>query len=150
MTIRPRTALFLLLFLATAGGLWGVLFFGSAEKPSESLPLVPGSLLGVPTIRSAIGFRSEEHWLQNFRKHGLAFGDVSASEYLHLARALRDRPAEGDILEHVRRDGVITRFDRSSGAFLAFEKAGTIRIFSKPRDGEAYFRRQQEREPDLE
>lgn len=63
-------------------------------------------------------------------------------EYLHLAQSLRDRPAGGAVLEAVRGDGVVTRFDRASGAFLACDPDGTIRTFFKPHDGEAYFRRQ--------
>ena len=48
-------------------------------------------------------------------------------------------------LEAVRRDGVATRFDRDTGAFIAFNTDGTIRTFFKPNDGERYFRRQAER-----
>jgi hypothetical protein len=64
------------------------------------------------------------------------------------AQALRDAPVGGDILEIVRGiDGVISRFDRRSGAFLAADPDGTIRTFFKPNDGEAYFRRQARRAP---
>jgi pyocin large subunit-like protein len=70
---------------------------------------------------------------------------VSEAEYLGLAQTLRDRSAGGDVLEIIRRDGVITRFDRSSGAFLAFNDDRTIRTFFKPNDGENYFRRQSKR-----
>jgi len=41
---------------------------------------------------------------------------------------------------------VVTRFDRTSGAFLAFNSDGVIRTFFKPNDGERYFRRQAERD----
>jgi pyocin large subunit-like protein len=64
-----------------------------------------------------------------------------------MARALRDRPPGPGVLEAARADGVVTRFDRESGAFIAFEPDGTIRTFFKPRDGEAYFRRQRDRAP---
>ena len=46
-----------------------------------------------------------------------------------------------------RRTCVITRFDKSSGAFIAFDADGTIRTFFKPNVGEEYFRRQSERDP---
>jgi pyocin large subunit-like protein len=59
--------------------------------------------------------------------------------------ALRDRPAGDPVLEAVRSDGVVTRFDRSSGTFLAFDRDRTIRTFFKPNDGERYYRRQAER-----
>lgn len=67
--------------------------------------------------------------------------------YLAAAQALRDAPAGGDVLELRRRDGVVTRFDRASGAFLAVNRDGTIRTFFKPNDGAAYFRRQASRTP---
>ena len=53
----------------------------------------------------------------------------------------------GDILEIERADGVISRFDRSSGSFVAFNKDLVIRTFFRPNDGEAYFRRQARRRP---
>ncbi len=63
------------------------------------------------------------------------------------AQELRDRPAGGDILEIKRADGVITRFDRKTEAFLAFNRDLTIRTFFKPNDGERYFQRQSKRTP---
>jgi hypothetical protein len=93
-----------------------------------------------------VGFRSRERLVEHFRKHGAEFGCRDAADYLRRAQALRDRPAGGGVLEVVRADGVITRFDRASGAFLAFADDGTIRTFFRPNDGEAYFRRQAERE----
>ena len=51
----------------------------------------------------------------------------------------------GPVLETIRRDGVTTRFDRQTGAFVAFNADGTIRTFFKPNDGERYYRRQAER-----
>jgi len=62
-----------------------------------------------------------------------------------MAQDLRDRRAGRSVLEFSRRDGVITRFDRKSGSFLAFNRNLTIRTFFKPNDGEAYFKRQQRR-----
>jgi pyocin large subunit-like protein len=61
---------------------------------------------------------------------------------------LRDTPAGGDVLEAVRDDGVVTRFDRASGAFIAFDASGVIRTFFRPRDGERYFHRQAARRYD--
>ncbi len=96
----------------------------------------------------AIGFRSRERLEEHFRKHGSEFGAASADDYLRLAQALRDRPVGGDVLERVRADGVVSRFDRASGAFIAFEADGTIRTFFHPNDGERYFERQAERSHD--
>ncbi|WP_411280808.1 hypothetical protein [Gemmatimonas sp.] len=99
-----------------------------------------------PTRR--VGFRSNARLVEHFEKHGREFGTVSPEQYLQLAQRLRDAPVSGDIVEVVRSsDGVISRFDRGSGAFLAADADGTIRTFFKPNDGEAYFRRQARRTP---
>jgi len=66
-------------------------------------------------------------------------------QYLRLAQELRDRPAGGMILESVRDDGVTVRYDRTSGAFIAFDRDGTIHTFFRPDRGEAYYRGQKER-----
>jgi pyocin large subunit-like protein len=92
------------------------------------------------------GFKSKSHLETHFEKHGAEFGAATAAEYLALAKALRDAPASSDVREIVRHDGVVTRFDKKSGAFIAFEVDGTIRTFFKPNDGEAYFHRQAERD----
>jgi hypothetical protein len=150
---RLAAVLFGLLFLSGLIALGTVIYSELAPVPSPSPPAAtvnPESLLGVPTARAAIGFRSEEIWLQQFRKHGLAFGDINAGEYLRMARVLRDRPLGPEIIEHVRRDGITARYDKSGGSFIAFDPNGTIRTFLKPADGESYFRRHKDREPNLE
>ena len=53
--------------------------------------------------------------------------------------------AGGTILQFVRHDGVITKFDKSKGYFGAYNPDGTIRTFFIPNDGERYFRRQARR-----
>jgi pyocin large subunit-like protein len=91
------------------------------------------------------GFRSRKQFEEHFAKHGREFGNVTPDEYLHLAQDLRDAPAGGPILEIAKPDGVITRFDKRSGAFGAYNRDRTIRTFFKPNDGERYFRRQASR-----
>jgi pyocin large subunit-like protein len=88
------------------------------------------------------GFRSRSQLTQHYAKHGSEFGDISKAQYLALAQELRDAPAGGPILEAVRADGVISRFDRRHGYFGAFNPDRTIRTFFIPTDGERYFRRQ--------
>jgi pyocin large subunit-like protein len=83
----------------------------------------------------------EEHW----QKHGREFRATSREQYLQMAQALRDAPVGGNVLEIVRGDGAVSRFDKNSGAFIAFERNGTIRTFFRPNDGERYFRRQAQR-----
>jgi pyocin large subunit-like protein len=91
------------------------------------------------------GFRSRKQFEEHFAKHGREFGNVTPEYYLHLAQALRDAPVGGPILEIAKPDGVITRFDKRSGAFGAYNPDRTIRTFFKPNDGERYFRRQANR-----
>jgi pyocin large subunit-like protein len=80
--------------------------------------------------------------MDHYQKHGREFGSISKEQYLLRAQELRDHPAGGSILEHVRRDGVVTRFDRATGDFIAFDADGVIRTYFRPNNGEAYFRRQ--------
>jgi pyocin large subunit-like protein len=88
------------------------------------------------------GFRSRKQFEEHFAKHGREFGDVTPEQYLQLAQELRDAPVGGPILEIAKADGVITRFDKRSGAFGAYNRDRTIRTFFKPNDGERYFQRQ--------
>lgn len=96
-------------------------------------------------LASGPGFRSRKQFDEHYAKHGREFGNISQSEYLRLAQELRDAPAGGPVLEIVKSDGVITRFDKRSGAFGAYNRDRTIRTFFKPNDGERYFRRQAQR-----
>jgi pyocin large subunit-like protein len=108
---------------------------------------VPASV-PAPAVETgaAVGFTSARRLEEHYRKHGGEFGGVTQQQYLALARKLRDAPAGGPVLEAVRRDGVTTRFDRDSGAFVAFNRDRTIRTFFRPNDGERYFRRQAARD----
>ena len=94
---------------------------------------------------SPAGFRDRAHLVEHFRNHGGEFGGIGIDEYLRRAQALRDAPVGNGVLEAVRADGVVTRFDRTTGCFGAYGPDGTIRTFFRPNDGEAYFRRQARR-----
>jgi hypothetical protein len=108
-----------------------------ASAPSAQAPATESRAFG-----ESIGFRSHVRLEEHFQKHGREFGAGTPEDYLRLAQALRDRPAGGDVLEQVREDGVVTRYDRGSGAFIAFGADGVIRTFFRPNDGERYFERQ--------
>jgi pyocin large subunit-like protein len=95
--------------------------------------------------RANIGFADERRLDEHYRKHGAEFGRITRQDYLRQAQLLRDATAGGPVLESVRADGVTTKFDRQTGAFIAVNPNGTIRTFFKPNDGERYFRRQAER-----
>jgi hypothetical protein len=94
---------------------------------------------------SGVGFADARRLEEHYEKHGAEFGNISKQDYLHQAQLLRDAKVEGPILQAVRADGVISRFDRQTGAFIACNPNGVIRTFFKPNDGERYFRRQAER-----
>src|SRR5690606_19895133 len=122
-------------------------FFGPEAAPPSS-PVAEQGVVTAPSTRletSTVGFRSADRLEEHFRKHGREFGSISESEYLARAQALRDGPAGGEVLELRRAHGLFTRFDRASGAFIAFDSDLTIRTFFRPNDGETYFRRQARR-----
>ena len=91
------------------------------------------------------GFRSARQYDDHYQKHGHEFGKITKQQYLKFAQELRDAPKSSEILEAVRTDGVITRFHKKKGWFLAFNKDRTIRTFFIPNDGERYFHRQAKR-----
>ena len=109
---------------------------------TSPLPTTPAT---TDQARTGIGFASEAKLREHYEKHGGEFGSITIDEYLHQAQVMRDRPAGGDLLEFTRADGVITRYDRVTGAFLAFDGDGTIRTYFKPNAGEHYFLRQRDR-----
>lgn len=103
-------------------------------------------LCALMLVAAGPGFRTRRAFNEHYAKHGREFGHISQQEYLHLAQALRDAPlvggVGGPILQAVRGNGVITRFDRRNGSFGAYNRDGTIRTFFIPAAGERYFRRQ--------
>lgn len=104
----------------------------------------PGDAASAPASsrNGSPGFTTRAHLVEHFEKHGAEFPGLDMAAYLRAAQTLRDRPVGGDVIELKRNDGVTTRFDKGSGAFLATNRDGTIRTFFRPNDGEAYFRRQ--------
>lgn len=104
-----------------------------------SLALLLSALL---LVAAGPGFRSRRQFEEHYAKHGREFGNISPQEYLLRAQALRDVPAGGSILQAVTPDGIVSRFDRRSGAFGAYNPDRTIRTFFIPNAGERYFHRQ--------
>jgi pyocin large subunit-like protein len=94
---------------------------------------------------SGPGFRTQRHLEEHYAKHGREFGIVTASQYLRMAQEFRDAASGPELLEAVRQDGVVTRFHKKKGWFLAFDPDRTIRTFFIPNDGERYFWRQARR-----
>lgn len=102
----------------------------------------PASTAPATATSSSRGFRTQELFRDHYAKHGREFGNIPADEYLRQAQSLRDAPLSATVLEIRRQDGVISRFDKATGSFIAFNADGTIRTFFRPVDGENYFRRQ--------
>lgn len=148
--MNSRRLVRLVLLIVAAGAAW-LTQRGRTIPAVVPVPSAPASA-GAPAAPASatvthpdIGFRDRSHLEEHYQKHGAEFGRISIEEYLRAAQTLRDRPAGGDILESVRSDGVVTRYDRASGAFLACDRSGVIRTFFRPNDGEAYYQRQLKR-----
>jgi pyocin large subunit-like protein len=110
---------------------------------AKALRISVALLLGALLLAAAgPGFRSRRLFEEHYSKHGGEFGNISQQEYLARAQALRDAPRGGAILEAVTPDGIVSRFDRRSGAFGAYNPDRTIRTFFIPNAGERYFHRQ--------
>lgn len=148
---------FLFAALCVALGTWLLLSpRGSAPAPEPGVsagpvapPAAPSTVVpSAPPRRSTVGFRSRARLEEHFAKHGAEFKASTAAEYLAMAQRVRELPPSERVLEITRpTDGVISKFDRESGAFLAFDADSVIRTFFKPNDGEAYFKRQARRTP---
>ena len=123
----------------------GVADRGERRVARDSGSAEAGTPAGQKSWGAGVGFADARRLDEHFEKHGPEFGRITRQDYLHQAQLLRDAAAGGPILQTVRHDGVVTRFDRQTGAFIAFNADGTIRTFFKPNDGERYYRRQAER-----
>src|SRR5262249_34668024 len=75
---------------------------------------------------ASVGFVDQRRLEEHYEKHGREFGHITRQDYLHQAQLLRDAKVGDPILEVVRSDGVMTRYDRQTGAFIAVNPNGTI------------------------
>ena len=126
--------------IADHGGHVDVLEPAAAETPAPADQRSADKSWG-----TGVGFADARRLEEHYEKHGAEFGHITKQDYLRQAQLLRDARVGGPVLETVRADRVATRFDRQTGAFIAFNPNGTIRTFFKPNDGERYYRRQAER-----
>ena len=120
---------------------------GSPESTDTETTTTPTTAAAPQGFGARVGFRSSERLHEHFEKHGAEFRGADESEYLALAQALRDARVSKNVLESIRSDGVVSRFDRASGTFVAFDADGVLRTCFKPNDGERYFERQAKRRP---
>ncbi|MBA4292568.1 hypothetical protein C0431_06315 [bacterium] len=116
----------------------GLAMVGCVAEPPEA----PGAV----QVDISVGFRNQEALREHWSKHGRQWGKVTMGEYLYLAQELRDTEADGrNVIVGFRNDGVVTKFDRRDGEFIAYNRNKVIRTFFKPDDGERYFSRQMRR-----
>ncbi len=121
----------------------------STSATTADAPANPASKSSTPSsaqVDTSVGFTSRRALEEHFQKHGREFGSITEAQYLRLAQELRDADVVGDVREVTRADGVLTRFDVRTGAFLAFHEDKSIRTFFKPNDGLRYFERQLDKE----
>jgi hypothetical protein len=144
--IRPKLLMKAMILTGVLIGLWGLLGWFSAVSWAFPSDLAKSTAIGEANSafsrQADIGFASHPKLIAHYEKHGREFGSITLEEYLSLAKNLRDRHPGGAVLEIVRPDGTITRFDRATGDFIAFNPNGVIKTFFRPTAGEAYFRRQ--------
>ncbi|MBR1695356.1 MAG: hypothetical protein IJ709_08150 [Selenomonas sp.] len=89
------------------------------------------------------GFASKQklmnHW-KNGRIHAGEFPEIkTAQEYERRALELIEMPVGGDILGHVDKDGVITRYNKKTHEFVKGHPTKGIRTFMKPRLKDEYY-----------
>jgi pyocin large subunit-like protein len=118
-----------------------LLCVGCHEQPTS-----PQTTPDQQSVRTSVGFASQQKLLEHYEKHGAEFGSITIDQYLLQAQTMRDRTPGGSLLEFKRTDGVTTRYDRDTGAFIAFDSDGTIRTYFRPNAGERYFERQRYRD----
>ena len=123
---------------------------GASDSTRNAALSAPGPAAGSPAetpapgaFGAAVGFRSATRLEEHFRKHGREF-DAPLCRRIPASGAGAAGPARGRrrCSSTYAADGVVTRFDRASGAFIAFGADGVIRTFFRPNDGERYFERQ--------
>lgn len=124
---------------------WTQLGDRNARVAARDVPAASDARDTAIPSRTNVGFVNERRLEEHYEKHGAEFGRITRQDYLRQAQLLRDAQVGGPVLQTVRADGVTTKFDRQTGAFVAFNPNGTIRTFFKPNDGERYYRRQAER-----
>ena len=88
-------------------------------------------------------FRSPQELRRHWGAHREEFGNISETEYLTKARLLlRGREAPAGVLEKVRPNGDVLRYDPAKNELGVRTKDGIIRAFFKQKEGMAYWSKQ--------
>ena len=64
---------------------------------------------------------------------------------MKFANALSDTPISDDVVQLVRSDGSVSKYRFSTNEFVVTTKDGNIRTYFKPKDKEAYWNEEIER-----
>lgn len=90
-------------------------------------------------------FSSGQVLQKHYDKHLHEFDGISRQAYLERANALADAPLSDDIVQLVRSDGSISKYCFSTNEFVVVTADGNIRTFFKPKEKEAYWDEELER-----
>lgn len=90
-------------------------------------------------------FASQELLQRHYSKHHDEFGDISIPTYLDLANAFADKEISEDIVQLIRSDGSTSKYCFSTNEFIVINADGTLRTYFKPKDKEAYWNVELER-----
>ncbi|MGO9470068.1 MAG: hypothetical protein ACLQVF_38705 [Isosphaeraceae bacterium] len=78
------------------------------------------------------GFPDSVKLLDHYNRHGADFGAASAAQYEQMADAFLNGPGGTGVLQKVRRNGDIVRYDPATEAFGVVKAGGAIRTHFKP------------------
>ena len=87
---------------------------------------------GGPSPTSKRDFADDKLRQRHFRDHGSNVGAASEKEYLNLANKFFDQPSGGNLLEIIRSNGDVVRFNKITDEFGVLRKDGVIRTYFKP------------------
>lgn len=87
----------------------------------------------------ALTFATAEMLDKHFSKHAAEFGDITKEQYLQSANALALKEPSDAVVQLKRSDGSISKYCFDTNEFLVINADGTIRTYFKPKEKEAYW-----------
>ena len=85
------------------------------------------------------GFASNEKLEAHFEKHGAEFGAGTPGEYAARAKGFMEGPKGPGVLEKLRPNGDVVRYNPATNEFGVKTRGGIIRTYFKPMAGRSYF-----------
>lgn len=94
----------------------------------------------------AADFESEEMHTAHFEKHKDSYPGFSESAYINSAHSLLSAALADSVVEElIRSDGSISRYDFKNNDFVVVTHTGVIKTFFKPKEKEAYWKLEHDR-----